>query len=136
MDRQEIEQEYNVSPQGNIQNPGKFEGEPLYTVYFWDLVMDGCGDTHWDADLEIKVFTVTPEELVMFPELEGITTIAVYESEVGFVFLIENPDLNAIDAEDQISVDECPRINLADWGIADDLHIDPDRKDEWTDKRY
>ncbi len=136
MDRQEIEQTYNVSAHGTIESPGQFEGEMLYAPYFWDMVLDGCGESIFDGDLEISVFDVNDEDLAMFPELGNTDKIALWQNEQGFIFVQEDPDIEAMREEDQISIDPLDHINLADWGIADDLHIDPDRKDEWTDKHY
>lgn len=70
---------------GTINTPGKFEGEMLYVPYFWDMVMDGGGDTQYDGDTPIDYFEVTTDDIRLFPELDGTKRIAVWESDSGFV---------------------------------------------------
>ena len=86
MTTEEIRNEYEVR-NGIIVSPGKFEGEPIHTVYFYDLVMDSCqDDTIYDEyDDTIDVFNLTPERHEMFPELVGYKQIQIAESEQGFV---------------------------------------------------
>lgn len=43
MTRQQILQDYQVK-NGRIASPGKFEGEPIFAPYFWDLGLMGCAD--------------------------------------------------------------------------------------------
>lgn len=79
MDRQQCEE--------MVKGPGKFEGEPIYAPYFWDLaMMSGEDDTEWDGDTMISVFDVSDEDLAMFPELNGVKTIRLWEDGNGFVF--------------------------------------------------
>jgi len=86
MNVEEIRNEYTVKD-GIIQDCGKFEGEPIHTVYFYDLVMDGAqDDTIYDEyDDAIDVFDLTREDYEMFPELVGYKQIQIAESEQGFV---------------------------------------------------
>lgn len=81
MTRQEIESEYDVQD-GVIQSLGKFENEPVYTVYFWNCYLDGGAD---EDDGEVLTFEVTPEDVVMFPELDGYRNVFVWETDSGFV---------------------------------------------------
>lgn len=43
MTREEIERSY-VTRNGIIKSPGKFEGEPVWAPYLYDLWMEGCPD--------------------------------------------------------------------------------------------
>ena len=62
---------------GIIQNPGKFEGETVAALYYYDLYMDGC-DT---------IFEILPEEREAFKVGEALTHVYIDESEHGFVTL-------------------------------------------------
>jgi len=82
MTRQEIEDQYTVE-NGIIQDPGKFEGEPLWSPYFYDLYLNGCAD--YDGDDELW-FDIDDEDLAQFPELVGYTRVILREDEQGFVY--------------------------------------------------
>lgn len=87
--RDEITSEYETHPNTDIiRSPGKFEGEPLWAVYFWNLALDGSGDVEWDDDeTEITTFQIQDEDRAIFPELaeEGITSVSLWEDSQGFV---------------------------------------------------
>ena len=87
--------EFNVV-NGIIQNPGKFEGSPDWTPYYWDLVMNGEGEDIYDCpedyddDLDDKSelhhteFTVDSEESDKFG-LECGSIVCVCQDDNGFV---------------------------------------------------
>lgn len=100
MKRQEIMDQFKVSDLGIIKNPGKFEGEPLYSVYFWDLVMNGDGETVMQGDSIFSVFDITEEDLKEFPELKNTKQIAMYTTTQGFVCCWLDPDLSDLTLED------------------------------------
>lgn len=87
--REEILTNYKTYPNSDlIRSPGKFEGEPLWAVYFWNLAMDGSGDVEWDDDdTEVTTFQIQDEDRELFPELteEGITAVSLWEDSQGFV---------------------------------------------------
>jgi len=101
MKRQEILQQYQVSELGIITSCGKFESEPLYSVYFWDLVMNGDGETVMQGDSIFSVFDITEEDLKEFPELKNTKQIAMYETTQGFVCSWLDPDLSDLVLEDE-----------------------------------
>ena len=78
--RKEIENTYTVKD-GIIKSPGKFEGEPIYVPYFWQVYLDGFGEEMGDYVL----FDVEPSDVVEFPELNGKSTIKLMENDQGFV---------------------------------------------------
>ena len=90
MTRAKILAEYTVKD-GVIQNPGKFEFEPIYTPHYWSLMLDGLEYESIDFPIgedetkTVDIFQVTAEDLAEFPELEGIAYIALEVSEEGFV---------------------------------------------------
>ena len=68
--------------------PGKFEGEPWYLPYFYQLALDGVADSdalyageHCDAD----VFTLSPLERAAFDLPDEADILLVCYSESGFV---------------------------------------------------
>lgn len=87
---------------GCITQPGKFEGEPIHTVYFWGWLLQGEGDTTYepcehdgqdvdcdcDAEADFTVFHVGAGDEEAFPvTLAGAAgrDIAVREDSQGFV---------------------------------------------------
>lgn len=68
---------------GRIVDPGKFEGEPAWAPYFWDLGLDGgasedCGPCQF--------FILTQGDRERFPDLADTYGIGLEESEQGFVY--------------------------------------------------
>ena len=87
MTREEVLKTYEVES-GIIKSPGKFEGEPIYVPYFWDLALEGEADVseeNADGDL-IDSFDIRPEDVAEFPELKGATRITLMEDNSGFGF--------------------------------------------------
>lgn len=67
--------------------PGKFESEPEYTKYFWDMALEGMGEDFEDkAGNLVTRFTVQAEDIKQFPILKDTEQIAVWEDEQGFVW--------------------------------------------------
>jgi len=84
---------FEVDDQGLITTPGKFEGEPIYVPYFWNLGLDGCADdeetqTHYPTDQPVFGFNLSDLniEQSVWPELKGQDRIELWESDLGFVF--------------------------------------------------
>ena len=72
-----------------VNHPGKFEGEPIYVPYFWDLVLNGSQDgTIYDEDSPVDYVQVNVEDAEMFQELRGRSGlyILLWESNQGFVY--------------------------------------------------
>jgi hypothetical protein len=69
--------------EGQVKGPGKFEGEARYVPYFWGQFLAGA---YTDDDGEVVSFDVSDEDRRLFPELEGVTTVSLAESENGFVY--------------------------------------------------
>ena len=82
MTRQDIEAEYDVE-NGRITSPGKFEGEPVYVPHFWEFYLNGFSD---DDDDGVLSFNVDEDDRREFPELKGVDTVQLYQSDNGFVF--------------------------------------------------
>ena len=77
----DIEKQYKVK-KGRIASPGKFQGEPIYTVYFWELYLDGCYD---EIDDNFIYFDLTPEDTYLFYELLGSNRLLLHETDDGFI---------------------------------------------------
>ena len=73
------------------QHLGKFEGCAGYAAYFWDMVLEGGGDDWYDAGNRghVEMFQVTEHDVELFPELEGVTRVDIWEDDVGFVHTLE-----------------------------------------------
>ena len=89
-----IREEYDVLD-GIIRNPGKFECEPEWVPYYWELAMNGegediseytdDGETAGEIAGEIALrFTVDPDEADAFG-LECGATVEVFQDSQGFV---------------------------------------------------
>ena len=65
-----------------VSHPGKFQGENIYVPWFWIVGLNGGSDA---SDDECFDFMIEPEERGLFPELEGVEKIRLWESEDGFV---------------------------------------------------
>ena len=67
--------------EGQIVSPGKFEGETLATLYYYDALM--CGDQPDREEQDWVFFTIRKDE----GEALGITgEYGIKESDDGFVF--------------------------------------------------
>lgn len=88
MTRKDILKNYDVDGHSIIRSPGKFEGAPIYTPYFYDLIMNDMADnTEYDEyDNPIDLFDITDDDIAQFPELKNITHIRLWQDDNGFVF--------------------------------------------------
>lgn len=103
--RHDIINQYGVdSKTGRITSPGKFEGEMLYAVYYWEWMLNGDGENMEDDDGTLyTVFDVAPEDRVLFPEIpDSIYKVALMEADCGFVYLTDNatPGFNTLGTDD------------------------------------
>lgn len=75
--------QFSVDEHGVIQSPGKFEGEPIYVPYYWE--MDGEDDEIIGNDKLIRIFYVGEWEASQFPELSTSNVVYLWEDELGFI---------------------------------------------------
>ena len=87
---QNIREEYDVVD-GIIRNPGKFECEPEWVPYYWELALNGDGEdvSEYNDDGEVagvfaSRFTVDYEESNVFG-LECGAMVEVFQDSQGFV---------------------------------------------------
>ena len=76
---------FNVDERGYITDPGRFEREPLYTPYFWEFFLNGCGE----EDYGELVFTIDEQDRAAFPqypELREHTHVVLWQGEAGFIY--------------------------------------------------
>lgn len=76
-------QQFSVDKHGIIQSPGKFEGEPIFVPYYWE--MDGHDDEIISNDNLVRMFYVGKREASMFPELTTSNVIYLWEDNQGFI---------------------------------------------------
>jgi len=66
-----------------VSRPGKFEGEHIYTPYFYDVILNGEREI---LEENITTIEIEPEDREIFPEIPSdATRIILAESEQGFV---------------------------------------------------
>jgi hypothetical protein len=87
MTRQEVLDSYAVKD-GRITSPGKFEGEPVFAPYFWDLGLEGFADKD---DGKVFGFRITKHDAgnPFWPELKAWLgrkrSLKLLEDSQGFV---------------------------------------------------
>lgn len=76
--------------QKTIRSPGKFQGEPVYAPYFYNLILDGCQDDTLDEDPRypqsevVDVFDVTSLDTDLWPQLRGVDRLYCFTDDQGF----------------------------------------------------
>lgn len=76
---------YTISNRGTIANRGKFEGDPTWVVYLWNLTMDGNSDIDvFDGDTLLSCFLLD-ESLALVTGLKQGHYVYLWETEQGFV---------------------------------------------------
>ena len=87
---QKIRERYDVKD-GIIQNPGRFECEPEWVPYYWDLALNGEGEDVSECDDEGEVvgcfasrFMVDSEESEVFG-IECGAMVEVFQDSQGYV---------------------------------------------------
>lgn len=65
-----------------IQEPGPFEGQPYYTPYFWEAVLQGSLEPDRDGIYELEV---EEEDTQRFPELQVGQKVLLRRAEDGFI---------------------------------------------------
>jgi len=69
--------------------PGKFEGEPKSTEYFYDLIMQGHSEPYTTKNRTYDLFEVFSEEAERFKDEEDFLsgdTLVLWEDDLGFVY--------------------------------------------------
>jgi hypothetical protein len=97
MTHADIASEYQINEHGTIVSPGKFEGEPVYAVALYDLVMDGASDeSAGPADL----ITVDADLRAAFPSIPAdVVAFVVWTSDVGFFNVHEHTSIAEAEAD-------------------------------------
>lgn len=85
--REQTLNDYNVS-HGRITSPGKFEGEPIFAPYYWNMALEGFSDDDNGTVFAFK-FKTGSDDFTLWPELKQwlgrSRTLRLSESEQGFV---------------------------------------------------
>jgi len=88
MTRAEILSRYDTHD-SIVVAPGKFEGEPIYVVHFYEQMLDGGGDETFYGndgnDIPVEVFVVAAGDRTEFPELDDTAVLWLWERSDGFV---------------------------------------------------
>ena len=74
---------------GLICSPGKFEGEPPYVPYLWEIVLGGDSNPVDDPDRPgglIDLVTLTEDDKRRFPALTGFDRALLWVDDHGFVY--------------------------------------------------
>lgn len=71
-----------------VSHPGKFEGEPPWTPYFYEMSMDGLignPEVVYEGDeVAYTRFEIEDEDIALFPELRPYAFALLSESDQGF----------------------------------------------------
>lgn len=80
---------------GIITSPGKFEGQPEYTLHFWELALQGEYDDIElldDTDREFFVFRITQDDISNYPgHFDLGDRLLLWEDDQGFVCHLIRP---------------------------------------------
>lgn len=73
-----------------IQSPGKFEGEPIFAPYFWDMAMEGLADRDDQGVYIFKLAFNGQDRNIVFREqlkswLRRKRTLHLRQDDQGFV---------------------------------------------------
>lgn len=105
--RADIEAAFTLDADGQIVNPGKYEGEYLYVPYFDTLANEGDGESRYPQcqctgadygvnDCECQAwdyFKVDTEEREMFaPYLDEVENVWLWVDSQGFTIIKTNTD--------------------------------------------
>jgi hypothetical protein len=93
MTRKEIEQAYSIDYTRivpAITSPGKFEGEPIFAPYFWDLALEGFADADSGTVFTFRIARNGLDKKDPFIKelkqwLGRRTVLKMYEDKQGFV---------------------------------------------------
>tara|TARA_Y100000593_G_scaffold4251_1_gene8449 strand:+ start:361 stop:696 length:336 start_codon:yes stop_codon:yes gene_type:complete len=88
--------DYRTYCEDAVKGPGKFEGEPGYTFYFYESMMEGDGEDYYELDADTytmgeeyetsyTAFDITGADTAIFPELKGYKRAFLHEDDYGFV---------------------------------------------------
>ena len=83
-----VREQYQHDANGRITQPGKFEGEPIFVPYYWDVAMNGFADSD-DGKVFGFRFTAAGDDFEVWPELKRWLgrkrSMKLYEDSQGFV---------------------------------------------------
>lgn len=95
-----------------IRQPGKFEGNLLSAVYYYNLAMEGFSDgeidlelppddeaDEWDS-LMADYFELDEDDWTLWPELHGDKYIGLYTDDYGFLRVLDSAEVERLLAED------------------------------------
>ena len=108
-------QHYQIE-HGRIVDPGKFQGEPRWLPWFYELMLDGAGMVlDWPSGETTTLVDIYAGDVVLYPELISYVVVAIEENDQGFVF---GKSLT----EDQVDLLE--RQNEREWTALEDTAED------------
>lgn len=83
-----IRAQYHHDSIGKIIQPGKFQGQPIFAPYFWNIGLDGLADNDDDLTYTFK-FKKGCADFLTWPELQPWLgtrrTLKLQEDSAGFV---------------------------------------------------
>lgn len=70
-----------------VSRPGKFEGEPEWTPYFWECWLNGDGEAFDDNGMYITRLEITNADRDLFPSIpQQAAYVEIWEQDNGFVY--------------------------------------------------
>lgn len=86
--REQVLCDYSVDQNGVIRSPGKFELQPIFTPYFWNLALEGFSDMDNGVTFTFDIRRDN-EARKLFPELNSwlgrARILSLTEDSMGFV---------------------------------------------------
>jgi hypothetical protein len=70
----------------DVSHPGKFQGEPAYVPFYWEMTLEGFASEELDDNGQLwSIFFPSDEDRAIFPEIGDAYAIALWEDDFGFV---------------------------------------------------
>lgn len=85
---EQIRAEYQHDASGRISQPGKFEGEPIFAPYYWEIGLEGFADSDNGSTYGFR-FRNADADFTIWPELKKWLgrkrSLKLVEDSQGFV---------------------------------------------------
>jgi len=77
---EEIRSGYTFSRNGIVTSPGKFEGESIATLYYYDAFLNGDGPVFEVSDEEKSAFDIDSPFVYLAESNDGFVSLEFYET--------------------------------------------------------
>jgi len=76
---EEIRSSYNFTRQGIVTSPGKFEGESIATLYYYDCMLNGVGCIFDVSTEESQAFSIDKKYVLLLESTSGFVSLEYFD---------------------------------------------------------